>query len=203
MQYVEWTDPLTTETEITLTESGYDFLKRQFPTAPDDFDQTAQLVVPAFRGKNVAFERDLIFVVMPFAKTFLPIYDTIKLAVTACQQRCERADDIFSTQPIMENVWEGLNRASIVISDLTGKNPNVFYETGIAHTLGKDVVLITQALEDIPFDLRGFRYYEYFTDSDGLARLHKNLITGIEELLSRRSTLAGIKEVISGSIPAV
>ncbi len=203
LQYVQWVDPLTIETSVTLTESGYDFLKLQFQTVPDDFDQTAQLIVPAFRGKNVACERDLVFIVMPFAKTFSPIYNAIKLAITDCEHRCEKADDIFSTQPILETVWEGLNRASLVISDLTGKNPNVFYETGIAHTLGKDVILIAQTLQDIPFDLRSFRYYEYYSHPDGLARLRQDLVAGIEDVYSQRSTLAEVKETISGNEPPI
>ena len=53
----------------------------------------------------------------------------------------------------MDVIWESINRARIVIADTTTRNPNVFYEIGICHTLGKDVILITQDSEDVPFDL--------------------------------------------------
>ena len=57
-----------------------------------------------------------------------------------------RADDIYDNRPIIEDVWRCTNEARILIAELTGRNPNVFYETGIAHTVGKEVILITQSL---------------------------------------------------------
>jgi hypothetical protein len=63
----------------------------------------------------------------------------------------------------MQSVWESISKASIIIADLTNRNPNVFYELGIAHTLGKPVIMITQSMEFVPFDLRHLRciLYEY------------------------------------------
>ena len=67
-----------------------------------------------------------------------------------------RCFDKFENRDIAileDDIWEGLNKAAIVVCDLSRKKANVFYETGIAHTLGKDVILIAQAKEDIPFDI--------------------------------------------------
>src|SRR5437879_5857552 len=72
-----------------------------------------------------------------------------------------RADDFFSSGQIMTEIWSAIVRAKILIADCTGRNPNVFYEIGLAHALGKPVVLITQAPEDVPFDLRHYRYLQY------------------------------------------
>jgi hypothetical protein len=47
----------------------------------------------------------------------------------------------------------------------------VFYEIGIAHTLGREVILITQSVEDIPFDLRHLRYVHYLNNGEGLNQL--------------------------------
>lgn len=189
MQYVAWDDPLTIDTTVELTSQGHNFLQQQFPTAPDDFDQMAQIIVPMFRGKDLAFEKDLVFVVMPFANDFFSVYTTIKDAVNRCGKICERADDIFSTQPIIETVWERLNKAAIVICDLSCKNANVFYETGVSHTLGKDVILIAQAEEDIPFDLRSLPNYKYDTSDSGLAKLADDLVLVITEIIGRRTKL--------------
>ena len=67
-------------------------------------------------------------------------------------------------------------KSSVVVCDLTGKNANVFYEAGIAHSLGKDVILITQSADDVPFDLRHLRYIPYSV-SRGLA----NHLVGMQE----------------------
>jgi hypothetical protein len=73
-------------------------------------------------------------------------------------------------------------RSSIVIVDFSGRNPNVFYEAGIAHTLGKNVIPITQRIEDIPFDLRHHRVLEYLNNREGLQELKKGLEKRLEVL---------------------
>ena len=60
-----------------------------------------------------------------------------------------------------------IDRSRVVICDCTGRNPNVFYEIGIAHTLGREVISITQNPEDIPFDLRHLRYVHYLNNAEG------------------------------------
>ena len=63
----------------------------------------------------------------------------------------------------------------MVIVDFTGKNPNVMYETGIAHTLGKTVIPITQSLDDIPSDLGHHRALKYYPNEEGLRNLSNEL----------------------------
>ena len=70
----------------------------------------------------------------------------------------------------------------MVICDCTGRNPNVFYEIGIAHTLGREVILITQADADIPFDLRHLRYVRYLNNGEGLQTLRERLQPRLAEL---------------------
>ena len=73
-----------------------------------------------------------------------------------------RGDDLFEPAVIVDDIWRELNKAEIVIADITIHNANVFYEIGIAHTLGKKVILIRQDKgQDAPFDLKLWRYYEY------------------------------------------
>jgi hypothetical protein len=67
----------------------------------------------------------------------------------------------------MDDVINLLWRARVVIADLTGKNPNVFYGTGIAHTLGREVIQITQSMDDVPFDLRSIRTVTYLNNGEG------------------------------------
>lgn len=75
----------------------------------------------------------------------------------------------------MQSVWDGINRARVVIADLTGRNPNVFYELGIAHTLGKPVVMLTQSMDFVPFDLRQLRCIVYDYKPKIIERLNEQL----------------------------
>jgi hypothetical protein len=67
---------------------------------------------------------------------------------------CIDYQSIFSTTSVIDGIWEHLNKARVIIADLSGQDPNIFYLTGISHALKKDVILIARNEEDIPFDLR-------------------------------------------------
>lgn len=125
-----------------------------------------------------------IFVVMPFNEALDPIYkNNIRRVAEGLNLTIKRGDNFFSHQMIMSEIWGALFAAKLIIADCTGRNPNVFYEMGIAHTLGKKVITITQAEQDIPFDLRNFRYILYKTTTSELVKfeltLHRAIITMI------------------------
>lgn len=120
-------------------------------------------------------ERDLIAVMSPFAPQFEPVFEAIAGAASAAGFRAQRAKDIWQHTAVIQDVFSLIFRAHIVVCDFTGKNPNVFYEAGIAHTLGKHVVPITQAAADIPFDLQHHRYLQYLNNGEGLAALNTGL----------------------------
>ena len=72
--------------------------------------------------------------------------------------------------------WKRLiNEAKVIVADLTERNPNVFYEVGLAHAIGKEVILLAQSVEDIPFDLRHLRTIIYKNDYRGQTELHETL----------------------------
>lgn len=87
----------------------------------------------------------------------------------------KRGDDYFSRHSIIEEIWAGIYHAKLVIAELTGRNDNVAYELGIAHTLGKPGVIITQDISDIPFDLRHLRIIQYQNTPEGLTILRGQL----------------------------
>ena len=73
-----------------------------------------------------------------------------------------RADnEIFGTGKIIDQIWTGITTAKVLVADLTGRNPNVFYELGLAHALEKPVVLICANEVDVPFDLKHIRVIYY------------------------------------------
>jgi len=95
---------------------------------------------------------------MPFEEKIRAVYDDhIRPILESKGLSCIRADEIIGTGAVTRDIWGKINRARFIIADLTGKNPNVFYELGVAHALGKEVILITQAMEDVSFDLKALR----------------------------------------------
>src|SRR6185295_4116869 len=88
-----------------------------------------------FDSANVAVQNGKCFVLMPFSDEFDEVYETIREAVESPELNftCERADDLRGAGHIMESVLKGIGESEIVIADLTNRNPNVFYELGIAH----------------------------------------------------------------------
>ena len=107
----------------------------------------------------------------------------IKPAVIEIGMTPVRADDLYG-QSIMEDVWQSIVKAAIIICDTTGRNPNVFYELGIAHTLGKKVILLTQDINDIPFDLQSYRHINYETTLSGGNKLKTAIKKHIKEVLA-------------------
>jgi hypothetical protein len=102
------------------------------------------------------------FVLMPFDNTFDDIY---KLGI---QQTCkdnnvlaERVDEQIYSETILERIYRQIDACDFIIADMSGRNPNVFYEVGYAHAKGKLCTLLTQSTEDIPFDLRHHRHIVY------------------------------------------
>ena len=142
---------------------------------------------PIFRGREFLLNEQLVFVLSPFEEPFDLIYkDHIKPTIEGISGLgCLRADDIYDNRPIMEDIWRCTNEARILIAELTGRNPNVFYETGIAHTVGKEVILITQSMDDVPFDLKHLRCIVYEYTPRGIAALEQNLKNTIFNVLAR------------------
>jgi hypothetical protein len=142
-----------------------------------------------FKVPNEKPNINLVSVMMPFDSSMYAVYDTIKAAATATNYECKRVDDIWNDSTVIQDVFSLIFQSYIVVCDFTGKNPNVFYEAGIAHTLGKHVIPITQNSEHIPFDLRHHRYAEYLNNSEGRAGLQKEL-EGRLSILHEKKSLA-------------
>jgi hypothetical protein len=128
---------------------------------------------------------DRIAVMMPFQAEFDSVWRTLKEVGETGGWACQRANDIWEDTVLINDVVALIARSKVVICDLTGRNANVFYEAGIAHTLGRDVVLITQSSDDVPFDLRHHRYIRYLDNDEGLADLRRSLSSRLYTLMRR------------------
>lgn len=134
-------------------------------------------------AEHEAIEQQLVSVMMPFDAAFTPVYTAIQQATAACGLRSRRADEIWEAPGIIQDVVNLIDRARIVVCDCTSRNPNVFYEAGIAHTLGREVILITQSHHDVPFDLRHLRYIAYLNNHEGLLALTQALQGRIQTII--------------------
>jgi hypothetical protein len=128
-------------------------------------------------------ELTLASAMMPFEAAFNDVYSCITQAAEKAGLRCRRADDIWENPAIIQDVVALIDRSRVVICDCSGRNPNVFYEAGIAHTLGREVILITQSEHDIPFDLRHLRYIRYHNNGEGRLELAQALQRRMQTLL--------------------
>ncbi len=133
--------------------------------------------------EHESIEPTLASAMMPFNADFDVVYSSIQEAADSVCLCCRRADDIWENPAIIQDVVSLIDRSRIIVCDCTGRNPNVFYEIGIAHTLGRDVILITQNDHDIPFDLRHLRYIRYLNNYEGRENLKESLVNRMQTLL--------------------
>lgn len=126
------------------------------------------------------------FVIMPFSEDFIDIYQFLIVGgLKDAGYVVKRADDIRSQSNILGDIVEGIVSSDLIVADLTGANPNVYYELGIAHALNKKVILLTQEIDELPFDLRSYRvvaYSEHFSRMNQakveLSQLAKDALKG-------------------------
>lgn len=124
-----------------------------------------------FQLSEKPIDPKLVSFMMPFSSHFTSVYHDVKAALEADGYQCQRADDMWVHSHIMTDIIELICTSAVIVCDLSTKNPNVFYEAGIAHSLGKEVILITQSHDDVPFDLRSIRYLHYLNNGEGRAKL--------------------------------
>ena len=138
-----------------------------------------------FRLSENPVRPNLVSLMMPFSGGFGSVYEAIRTELIGEGYECARADDFWLHAHIMQDIVELICTSRVVICDLSGKNPNVFYEAGIAHSLGKEVILITQSMEDVPFDLRALRCVTYLNNNEGRRKL-------AEDVAARLRTITGV-----------
>ncbi len=131
----------------------------------------SMVVEPQFGAPEKLTTAIDVFVLMPFNAKLKPVWeDHIQKVVAAMGLKVKRADDFFTAHSVMADVWTAICGSRAVIADCTDRNPNVFYEIGVAHTIGKPVILATQNRDDVPFDLQHLRYIEYEYTPPGMRR---------------------------------
>jgi len=108
------------------------------------------------------------FILMPFRAPFDSYYSKIyRPALESVEYNVVRADELYGSHPIIEDIQKSIKESDLILCDMSTRNPNVFYELGLAHAIGKPVILVSNNIDDIPFDLRHVRTIIYKTDEAG------------------------------------
>ena len=156
--------------------------------------QNDYLIYPKqFRSAKIPIEKNYCFFLMPFSEDFDVVYGTVKEQLMKHGFVCNRVDEISDSKPIINKIITEILRAQYVIADLTGFNPNVFYELGIAHTFkdAQNVLLIKQESSKIPFDLTHMQYRKYNPKN------LKQLASIIREFISNNQYITEFHEALN------
>ena len=120
---------------------------------------------------KIQVQSDMVMCLMPFHKRYDKVYIALQNACKQCGYSAIRSDNQFVSGDILKYTIELILKAQIIIAVIDGRNPNVFYEIGIAHSLGKLVILVSNIadFQSVPFDLRNNRMvlYKGATDLEG------------------------------------
>lgn len=109
-----------------------------------------------------------VFVVMKFGDEDLnSTYElAMKPVIEQFSHSAMRVDQIETSEPITPRILSEIRRSAIVLSDLTGRRPNCYYETGYAHALDKEIILTIREGEAIDFDLKVHQFIIWKTPAD-------------------------------------
>lgn len=158
---------------------GKNLVKADVGPAPED-------AVFVSEGKVSKIDETLVSAMMPFGPDFDDVRETMRGACREVGLQLKAADDIWDSTILIEDIFFLIAKSRIIIVDFTGKNPNVMYETGVAHALGKQVIPIVRNLEDVPFDLRHHRVLTYENNAEGRRKLQLALSERLNTIMSKQ-----------------
>lgn len=154
-----------TATEDRWQELNHLILASQ-RSQPDAVITVDPAAIPLLREFNITsvdaqIDPKLVFVLTPFLEAEDKVFRSIKLICDGLGLKCVRGDERFVPGDVLPHIIRLLLRSSIIIANVGGRNPNVFYELGIAHTIGKTTILLSETIEEVPFDIKTKRVITY------------------------------------------
>lgn len=174
-----------------LTDLLERFFIKYSPSSPEHFGKplfsqekrSEVMYNPIFHSRIKQVDRKLCFVLMPFTEDWSNrVYnELIKTGVENLGIQCLRADNLTG-QIVIEDIWTKISQSAFIIADVTTRNPNVMYELGIVHTIGRPAILLIQNIEDVPFDFSHLRHFVYQDNTEGFRVLGEKLPKIIKEI---------------------
>lgn len=174
---------INSETKTKFTDLSYS--KTIWVRFKKELDKKIKQEYDLFPKRDFEVTPKLCFVLMPFDRDFNKVYsEGIKPAIKKAKLQPKRADEIFTSSSIIQDIWQSINKSSILIADVTGRNPNVFYEVGLSHAIPKRLIIITQNKKDVPFDIQHLRWIHYTNTQSGRKSLSPKILRAIKAGLS-------------------
>lgn len=178
-------------------ENQINKLQQQLVLSQDRFESINHLLIEGQRaGKSVNESKNVgknffqslgvdisepvdassIFVLMSFNNEYESIYPIIRKVADKFGFRARKGDESYQSTSILSHIVREIVRSRLIIADITGRNPNVFYELGIAHALNKPVLMIARSTVDIPFDVGSSRVLIYHDEEELEIRLNSWIV---------------------------
>jgi len=136
------------------------------------------------RNIRITTQEPVCFVVMQFTDEYNALYaEVIRPTCEEFGYKVVRADDFYTSGLIIDDITRSIRECTIVIADVTPNNPNVFYEVGFAHGIGKPTILLSdRKREKLPFDISGFRTLFYDNTIGGKSAVEERLRRHLEAI---------------------
>jgi hypothetical protein len=134
-------------------------------------------ITPVFGpARQTGLLRRDITVLIPSGALGSPVYtEAIRPVCEELELTVARAETLFARQDVMPDIWSAIYIADLIIADCTGSDAAVFYGLGMAHTVGKNTLLLAQNLEDIPYNTLHYDHLVYHPSPPGYAKLRQDL----------------------------
>jgi hypothetical protein len=124
------------------------------------------LISAGLKQEDFVIDKKMVFVLTPYNDVFYNIYLLIKDVCHSVGLKCSRGDEEYFVGDIFTQILKQILKASIIIANIEGRNPNVFYELGLAHALDKNTILITRSINELPIDIKSKRIILYKDDKE-------------------------------------
>lgn len=114
-----------------------------------------------FCSASIQYDPKRVFVLMPFDEEVAPQSLFFDVLQSIPGWSLLRADSELTKPEIWCKICSNIQSSRAVIADLSGMNPNVFLELGLAWGFGRPFILLTQDIKSLPFDTKSFHVIKY------------------------------------------
>ena len=118
---------------------------------------------------SIKIQNDLAFVLTPFHSDYAQTYNVIMDTCGRAKMTCMKGDEEYVQKDLLQHTINYIVKSRVIIANINGRNPNVFYELGIAQTLNKPTILIAHIDTKVPIDLQN-QYMIIYTNEEDLRR---------------------------------
>jgi len=138
---------------------------------PNDFLKSLGLNYP----NDFEIDQRLVFVLTPFNANYVDTFETVRKVCGRLRLKCIRGHEEYIPNDVFLSILRNIVRSRLIIANITGRNPNVMYELGVAHALGKPTIIISKNFTEIPFDLNNKRIILFENETDLLEKLESSI----------------------------